>query len=41
MRTFGTHEDIDEDIGTHWIALYVQKNDVICFDSFRVEHITK
>ena len=27
------------DIGTHWIALYVQKNDVIYFDSFGVEHI--
>ena len=29
------------DIGTHWIALYVQKNDVIYFDSFEVEHIPK
>ena len=27
------------DIGTHWIALYVQTNDVTYFDSFGVEHI--
>ena len=29
------------DIGTHWIALYVLNNDVIYFDSFRVDHISK
>ena len=29
------------DIGTHWIALYVQNNDVTYFDSFRVEYISK
>ena len=28
-------------IGTHWIALYVNNNDVIYFDSFGVEHILK
>ena len=40
--------NIDEytDIGTHWIALYVNKiafktNEVIYFDSFGVEHIPK
>ena len=27
-----------EDIGTHWIALYVKNNEVIYFDSFGVEH---
>ena len=34
--------NLDEysDIGTHWVALYVQNN-VIYFDSFRVEHIPK
>ena len=26
-------------IGTHWIALYVQNNKVIYFNSFGVEHI--
>ena len=28
-------------IGTHWIALYIQNNDVTYFDSFGVEHISK
>ena len=28
-----------EDIGTHWIALFCKKNEVIYFDSFGVEHI--
>ena len=29
------------DIGTHWIALHVNKNNVTYFDSFGVEHIPK
>ena len=29
------------DIGTHWITLYVQNNDVTYFDSFGLEHISK
>ena len=35
--------NIDEyaDVGTHWIALYVKPNEVIYFDSFGVEHVTK
>ena len=35
--------NLDEysDIGTHWVALYVQNNDVTYFDSFGVEHISK
>ena len=35
--------DLDqyEPIGTHWIALYVNAENVIYFDSFRVEHIPK
>ena len=28
-------------IGTHWIALYVNGNNAISFDSFGVEHISK
>ena len=35
--------NIDEysNIGTYWIALYLQNNNVTYFDSFRVEHIPK
>ena len=35
--------NLDEysDIGTHWVAFYVQNNNVIYFDSFRVEHLPK
>ena len=29
------------DIETHWVALYIQNNDVTYFDSFEVEHIPK
>ena len=28
-------------IGTHWIALYVNDNNVTYFDSFGLEHIPK
>ena len=35
--------DLDEyeSIGTHWIALYVNAENVTYFDSFEVEHIPK
>ena len=35
--------NLDEysDIGTHQVALYVQKNNVTYFDSFGVEHFPK
>ena len=35
--------NLDEcvDVGTHWIAFYAINNDVIYFNSFRVEHIPK
>ena len=29
-----------ESVGTHWIALYVNANNIVYFDSFRVEHIS-
>ena len=32
---------IYSDIGTHWVAFYVNNNNVTYFDSFRVEHIPK
>ena len=28
-------------IGTQWLALYVNANNIVYFDSFRVEHIPK
>ena len=35
--------NLDEysDIGTHWVALYVNNKTVTCFDSFGIEHISK
>ena len=33
--------DENSNIGTSWVALYVENNDVTYFDSFRVEHIPK
>ena len=37
MINLGEHSDI----GTHWIALYVNTKTVTYFDSFGVEHISK
>ena len=36
-----TNLDEYSDIGTHWVALHVNNNDVTYFDSFGVEHIPK
>ena len=33
--------NVYEDVGTHWIALYVKNKEVIYFDSFDVEHVPK
>ena len=33
--------DVYESIGNHWIALYVNDNNITYFDSFGVEHIPK
>ena len=35
--------NLDEysDIGTYWVALYIQNNDVTYFDSIGVEHVSK
>ena len=40
-RAYVRNLDEYSDIGTHWIALYIQTNDVRYFDSFRAEHIPK
>ena len=40
-RTYIINLDEYESIGTHWVALFVNDNDVIYFDSFEVEHISK
>ena len=37
-RPYAINLDEYSNIGAHWIALYVQNNDVTYFDSFRVEH---
>ena len=33
--------DESADVGTHWIALYNSNIEIICFDSFGVEHVAK
>ena len=35
--------NLDEyaDVGTHWIALFCNKNQTLYFDSFGVEHVPK
>ena len=39
--TYVINLDEYSDIGTHWVALYINKNDVTYFNSFGVEHISK
>ena len=35
--------NLDEyaDVGTHWIALFCSRNEVVYFDSFGVEHVSE
>ena len=40
-RAYIINLDEYSDIGTHWVALHVNNNDVTYFDSFGVEHIPK
>ena len=37
--TYIINQDEYSDIGTHWVALWVNNNNVTYFDSFGVEHI--
>ena len=39
--TYVINLDEYSDIGTHWVAFYVENNIVTYFDSFGVEHIPK
>ena len=32
---------VDRCVGTHWIALFCNRNEIIYFDSFGVEHVPK
>ena len=40
-RTHVTNLDEYESSGTHWIILHVNANNIVYFDSFRVEYIPK
>ena len=31
--------DVYADVGTHWIALFCNRNEIVYFDSFGVKHI--
>ena len=39
--TYVTNFNEYKSIGTHWIALYVNAENVVHFDSFGVEHVPK
>ena len=41
FNTYGRNIDEYKSIGTHWIALYVNNNNVTYFESFGVELIPK
>ena len=38
-RAYVINLDEYADLGTHWIALFCNKNEIIYFDSFGVEHV--
>ena len=38
---YGINLDEYHDIGTHWVALYVNNKTITYFDSFGVEHIPR
>ena len=38
-RAYVINLDEYTDVGTHWIALFCNRNDIVYFDSFDVEHI--
>ena len=38
-RVFVINLDECADVGTHWFALFCNRNEIVYFDSFGVEHI--
>ena len=38
-RAYVINLDKYADVGTHWIVLFCNKNEIVYFDSFSVEHI--
>ena len=40
-RPYVINLDEHTDTGTHWIALFCNRNEIVYFDSFGVEHIPK
>ena len=41
MRAYVINLHESKSKSTHWIALYLTGNNIICFDSFGVKHIPK
>ena len=39
--TYVINLDEHADVGTHWIALFCNRNEIVYFDSFGVEHFLK
>ena len=40
-RAYVINLDEYPDVGTHWIALFCNRNETLYFDSFGVEHVSK
>ena len=40
-RTYVINIDEYTDVGAHWIALFCNRNEIVYFDSFGVEHVPK
>ena len=38
-RAYVINLDEYADVGTHWIALFCNRSEIVCFDSFGVEHV--
>ena len=38
-RAYVINLDEYADVGTHWIALFCNRNEIVYFDSFGVEHV--